>query len=140
MKDPTDEILTGFYLALNGNLTYDEVNWPVYTIADEAQNYNYVLLDDVFLVDDMTKDKWISEGTILIDIVGGAMGKRGTLKGVNSICNQIMLLTVKKDLTLTNFAWVIKPYLDSVNIIKEDQETSIIIRKLLRLRFSVQQL
>jgi hypothetical protein len=140
MKDPTDEILTAFYSALNGNLTYSDVNWPVYTSADTDQNYNYVLLDDVFLTNDMTKDAFISEGTILIDIVGGAMGKRGTLKGVNSICNQILLLVIKKDLTLTNFAWEVLPYLDSVNIIKEEQETSIIIRKLLRLRFSIEQI
>jgi len=139
MKDPSDAILTAFYTALNGNLAYGSTDFPVYTFAPKADVYNYVLLEDVSLVDDSTKDRYESEGTILIEVVHGGMSKRGTLKGVNDVGNDILLLTVKTAITVSGFTWAVTPYVDNINILKEPTETSIIARKLIRLRFIIRQ-
>ena len=139
MKDPTTEILLAFYTALNGNLSFGGNNYPVYTVAPKTTEYNYVLLDDVTLIDDMAKDFFDSEGTILIDIVTTNAPDGGSLIPVNDISNDLLLLVIKKPLSMTNFKFSVTPFLDTMNIIKQDTETALLIRKLIRLRFWVTQ-
>ena len=135
MKDPSTEILKAFYDALNGNLSFGGDNYPVYTVAPKSGSYNYVLLDDVTLLDDSAKDYFDTEGTILMDIVTADSADGGTLIPVNDIANDILLLVVRKGLSMTNFTLAVRPFLDFTHIIKEQTETALIIRKLITLRF-----
>lgn len=139
MKDPTTEILLAFYTALNGNLSYNAVDYPVYTVAPKSDEYNYVLLDDVELVDDMAKDYFDNEGSILIDIVTSDSADGGSLIPANDISNDLLLLVTKQALSMTNFKFAVTPFLDLTNFLKEQTETALIIRKLIRLKFWITQ-
>lgn len=138
MKDPTTEILLAFYTALNGNLSYNGDDYPVYTVPPKG-GYNYVLLDDVELLDDMAKDYFDSEGSILIDIVTEDAQDAGTILAANDIANDLLLLVIKQNLSMSNFTFSVTPYLDLMNFLKEQTETAFIVRKLIRLKFWVTQ-
>ena len=138
MKDPSAEILLAFYTALNGNLTYNAVNYPVYTVPPKG-GYNYVLLDDVELLDDSAKDYFDLEGSILIDIVTENAQDAGSTVAANDIANDLLLLVTKKPLSMTNFTLAVTPFLDLQNFLKEQTETALIVRKLIRLKFWVTQ-
>ena len=139
MKDSTTELYEAVYTMLNGNLIYNTVNYPVYTSVPKSADYNYVVLKDVTFLDDGTQDTYISDCTMLIDIVTGGFKNRGTKVPMNSISSQILQLLAGQDISMSNFTISVHPHLANANEIEEMTEVSIIYRKLLRLRFTVQQ-
>ena len=139
MKDSTTELYAAVYSMLNGNLSYGGSDYPVYSSVPKSANYNYVVLADVTFNEDGAQDTYISDCTMLIDIVTGGFKNRGTKKPMNSISNQILQLLVGQNISMTNFTISVHPHLINANEIEEITEVSIIYRKLLRLRFTVQQ-
>ena len=135
--DPSDEILTLFHRRLS--LTYDGKEYKVYTVVPKNVEFDYVLMAPVELVDDSTKDNFIYECTQLFDIVTFG-GERGSWKACNSLASQIMDEIQRQDITTTNFKGTVEPFLDSTNHFIEEVEGGLIMRKLIRFRYNLQQI
>ena len=140
MKDPSDEILTAFYTALNGNLSYGGSNFPVYTVAPKSEYYRYVFLTELDVTDDSTKDKFTTDCTLIFEIVDKVYKKRSTYKAVNSIANSILLLVIRQSLTMTNFDMTVKPWLfRPMEIFLDPVDLGVLPRKTIPINFKVQQ-
>lgn len=139
MKDPSDEILTAFYTALNGNLSYGGNNFPVYTSAPRSTDYRYVHLAGLNLTDDSAKDMFISDCALIIEIVDDVYKIRGTFKGVNDISNDILQLIIKTRLSMTNFTMTVTPWLEDADYFMDNVDIGQLPRKALIVRFGVQQ-
>jgi hypothetical protein len=140
MIDPSTDILQAVYTALNGNLSYDGVNYPVYTFAPKSESYNYVVLSEIDLFDASMKQRDFDlEGTLLIDVVTVNAPDNASMLASNSINSQILTLLIKQDLPMTSFNFTVTPFLDTSNSVKEETETAVICRRLTRLRFWIQQ-
>ena len=94
--DPNDEILTLFTQRLSA-LTYEGKAYPVYTVVPKGTEFDYVLMAPVEYIDDSAKDTNSYECTQLFDVV--TVNQRGSWKGCNSLCGQIMAQIMKKDIT-----------------------------------------
>jgi len=144
MKDPSQEVITAFYNALNGNLTYstggNDIDFRVYTSLPESEVRNYVLVSNAFFTNPTTKDKSILEGTISIEVCSGTFSRQGRWDGANSISNQVLQLLVKQTLTFDSFTITVKPFVES--IISQDErqpDGSMRFIKLITLRFGTQE-
>jgi hypothetical protein len=137
MKDPSDQIISAFYAALNGQLSYGSVNWPVYTSSPSGTDY--VLIGDLDLVDASAKIERLHEGTITVEIVNGGNNKTFSRKKVNDIADDILGKIAYVYLSMTGFAMVVAPYVESMNTYEETNDTEIVVRKLITFRFIVQQ-
>jgi hypothetical protein len=135
--DPSDEILTLMYGRLS--LSYDSKNYNVYTVVPKKVPFDYVLMAPPEIVNDDDKDSNAYEVTQLFDIVTNG-GERGSWKAASSLASQIMKAIMKKDITTANFQATVKPIVDSTNNFVEETEVGIIVRKLIRFRYNLQQI
>ena len=144
MKDPSQEVITAFYNALNGKLTYstggNDIDFRVYTSLPESEVCNYVLISSVFFTNPTTKDKSILDGMITIEVCSGTFSRQGRWDGANSISNQVLQLLVKETLTFSNFYITVKPFIESISSQDERQKDgSMRYIKLIILRFGTQE-
>jgi len=136
--DPSDEILTEMHKRLSA-LAYDGKSYPTYTIVPKKVEFDYVLMAPVEIIDDSTKDNFIYECTQLFDIVTFG-GERGSWKACNSLASQIMDKIQGQDITTANFKVTVEPFIDSTNHFIEEVQGGLIMRKLIRFRYNLQQI
>jgi hypothetical protein len=135
--DPNDEILALFMHRLSA-LTYDGVSYPIYTVVPQNTAFNYVLMAPVEFVDDSAKGINSYECTQLFDVVTLDKG-RNSWKACNSLCGQIMDEIMKLDLVTQNWHSTVEPVVDGSNAFMESVEGGVILRKLIRFRYNLQQ-
>jgi hypothetical protein len=135
--DPSDEILAEFKRRLI--LSYDSKDFPVYTIVPNSVQFDYVLMNQSELTDDSAKDSNSYECTQLFDIVTFG-GQRGSWRAANSLGTQIMRAIMKQDITTQNFKSTVAPIIDSTNHFIENVEGGLVMRKLIRFRYNLQQI
>lgn len=135
--DPSDEILTLMKIRLV--LSYDGKSYPVYTVVPKNRKFDYVLMALPDLVTDDDKDTNAYECTQLFDIVTFG-GERGSWKAANSLSTQIMTNIIKREIKTTNFQSTVKPIIDSTNHFIEIVQSGLVMRKLIRFRYNIQQL
>lgn len=134
--DPNDEILTLFKQRLS-SLSYNGKAYPVYMTVPKGIDFDYVLMAPVEYVDDSAKGMNSYECTQLFDIV--TKDQRGSWKACNSLASQIMSFIVKQDITTQNWKSTVEPIVDSSNAFQELVDGGVILRKLIRFRFNIQQ-
>ena len=139
MKDPANEIRATIFTLLNNKLVYGTKTYPVYSVVPNDTLYDYVQIKEIMSTNDGTKDSYISEISILFDIVT-AFTNRGTWKIADSLANQLQVLLVRAKLSFTNFTLEVMPFLDNNFQFTEKTDTNLILRKELRYTFSVKQL
>ena len=137
MKDPTDSIITTFYRNLNGQLKYNNKNWPFKTFGELTDDYDNVNLIDVTFEDISDEDDFIHECTVLIEVKEGSVNM-ASWKGTNAIGNQIVERIAYKELSFEDFD-LVGEIMVSGNLLKDYSDINIITRKLLRFRFKLQE-
>ena len=92
MRDTLYPLRKAFYEALNGQLTYNSVDVPVYDeIAPNNAPSSFVIISTGTTVDNDTLTSFQSENTLLIDIVSKT-GVSVSKDVVDNIANQVFLI------------------------------------------------
>lgn len=139
MKDPGYEIRKAYFTLLNGSLTLDGNNVPVYDRVPPNVNTPYVVISEQTGVDDSSKGCWSTDNTILFDVVtryksGG--GKRDS----DVISNQIMeLVIVRYYFPVLEGFKIFGVRLDNLNYLETLEPNNYTVRKLIRVRVYVQE-
>jgi len=139
MIDPSSEILTAFYTALNGNLSYSSETWAVYTSVPKSDADKYVVLEELSVSDDNTKDSNHWDCSLTIEVVGGISIGQVSMKPVDSITSQILNALFKVDLSMPSFSMTVLPWFDDVSKYTDLVGSGILARKAIRVRFEVQE-
>lgn len=97
-------VRTGYYTALNGNITYNSKAIPVYdTFAlPDGVPYPYILLSSQTSTQRGTKGCKVYDATILIDIVTGNLTKTGRFQA-EQIAEQIDALAYNIAITVNGY-------------------------------------
>lgn len=132
---PDNEILEDFKRRLT--LSYNGKSYPVYTVPPKNPD-QYVLINNPEYTDDSTKDHYIYECTVLFDIVTKG-GERGIWGAANDLMAQIQYEIINRPILTVNYTSTVDPYVDSVNSVQSISDGGNILRKLLRIRFKLQQ-
>lgn len=97
MKEPAQYVRRGLYNVLNGNITYDSSNVPVYNTVPVNASYPYIILYSVTTnqIED-NRDNYIADVSTRLEVVTRfADGDGGQLQA-NEIINSITQLVVLK--------------------------------------------
>ena len=137
MKDPTDAIITTFYDVLNGNLSYNDKDWPFKTFGEADEDFDNAMLVDVTIEDDSDEDFRITDCTVLLDIRQGSKNM-GSWKATNTISNQIIELIAYQDLSFLGYDQV-REITYTANLLTEYTSEYVLTRKLLRFIFKLQE-
>lgn len=120
-------------------VTYDGKDYPVYSVVPKNTSMNYIAMNPVEYVDDSTKDMNMYECTQLFDIV--IMGsERGSWSIPNGIADEILKRITKQRIITQKFVSTVYPIVDSVISYTEEVESGLILRRLVRLRYNIQQI
>lgn len=140
MKDPGYEIRKAYFTLLDGSLTLNGENVPVYDRVPPKAKEPYVVIADQTETDDSSKGCFSSETTVLFDIVtryksGG--GKRDA----DMISNQLReLVIVRYGFPLLDGFKIYGVRLESSNYLESMEPSDYTVRKLIRVRINVQQM
>jgi len=63
------DLTDGIFNVLNGNVIYDDVEYPVYKSIPKAPASLYVFIGDIISIEDGTKDSFIYTGSIRLEVV-----------------------------------------------------------------------
>jgi hypothetical protein len=141
MKDVNGAYRAAIFSALNGNLSYNSVNVPVFSGYAEFDGNLYVVLENANDVQsNINKNKFITQCTINIEIIN--YQTRGTsYVAVDNVYEQIMEILIpepfKAGFTANGFQ-VMNPEVTSVNHLIE-QGLEKVVRKIIRLRTGIVQ-
>jgi hypothetical protein len=144
MNEVAGVIRKAIYTALNGNVSYNSVNIPIFDEApDEAQSSHYILFSSQTEDDATNNARFVTEGDILLDIVT-IHPSYPTKKVVESISDTIMgILTptvTTRGITLpSGFSLTLFRRERSYSIPMLQSSTGKVIRKILRYSFRIQQ-
>ena len=97
MKDPAQYVRRGLYNVLNGNITYDGSNVPIYNTVPVNATYPYIIIYSVTTnqIED-NRDNYIADVSTRLEVVTRfADGDGGQLQA-NQIINSISQLVVLK--------------------------------------------
>ena len=144
MNEVAGIIRKAIYTALNGNISYNSVNIPIFDEApDEAQSSHYILFSTQTEEDATNNARFVTEGEILLDIVT-VHPSYPTKKVVESISDTIMgILTptvTTRGITLpTGYSLTLFRRERSYSIPMLQSSTGKVIRKILRYSYRIQQ-
>jgi len=138
MNDPGEALRKGYYTALNGNITVNSANVPVYDRVPNNIGYPFIKLSTQTTTDISDKTAFMTNNTIVIDIVTGYDGNDGGKADSDDIANQVLGLIRTRssgyiDLTADGFN-IVTTTLDSSNTIEENKDTHYIYRRVLTFR------
>lgn len=143
MKDIGKVIRTAIVTALDGNITYNSINVGIFDEAPtEAQTQPYIILSTQTESDASNNARFVTEGSILLDIVT-IQGASVTKEIAENISDQILDilqptvtttgLTLQTGFSLTYFRKESATYLHATT------NTSQMLRKVLRFAFRIQE-
>lgn len=93
MKDPSDDIRDWVYSSLNGKVYYGGVAVPVYSVVPNGTSMPYIVIGEQSSSgEDSSKDSFVSEHDVTIEIYSSHTGNRGSYTSVNSIASSILQL------------------------------------------------
>lgn len=142
MKDPSDELISALYTALNANVTYGGNTIPVYVIPVEWGDQTveqYIRIAEVRWGDLSPKDSNICDGTIDIYVDTYFTGKNeGSKKPMNSIANDASVL-IHQTFTLASFTQIQGRVLDMEDFDYELDPQGTVFRKLITYQFITQE-
>ena len=97
MKDPAFIVRKGLYDILNGNISYDGTNVPVYNVVPNDASYPYIIIYSVSTgqIED-NKTKFISDVETRLEVVTRFSASSGGQLQANKIINSISQLIILK--------------------------------------------
>lgn len=108
MKDPSFVVRKGLFDVLNGNISYDGSNVPVYNVVPDNADYPYIIIYSVSTdqIED-NKTNYIIDVDTRLEVVtrfsSSSGGQLQANKIINSITQLIILKTGLLDLSSDNF-------------------------------------
>ena len=144
MKDASHFVRKSVYEALNGNVTLDSANVPVYNVVPSSATSPYILITSLQnnIVQNI-KDTFLMQVQTQIDVVTSFDTNTGGQLNANLIMNQITNLLVSRnsffDLSSNNFKCVSSQN-DGIAYVTDDTDTETIFRAILTLTNDVEQL
>lgn len=143
MKDPSDELITAIYTALNTNVSYGGKTIGVYTRMIEYEDLGadqYIRIDEIRFSENGPKDANISEGSLDLYIETFFTGKNeGSKKPVNNISNQVTQL-IDQALDMTNFTMIVGRVSELQDLTYDLDPQGVLISKLITFSFTIQEL
>mgnify|MGYP003110577203 FL=1 len=144
MKDPSHFVRKAVYDSLNGNVTLNSANVPVYNVVPSSATTPYILITSLQndIVENI-KDTFLMQVQTQVDIVTAFDTNTGGQLDVNLAMNQITNLLVSRnsffDLSANNFKCVSSQN-NGIAYITDDTDTETIFRGVLTLINDVEQL
>ena len=141
MNLPNKALQTAYYQALNGNISYDGSNVPVYDIVPKDADYPFIVFVSQNTIEDVTKDDFGTEIVFELDVVTGFEGSFGGKSQAYDISNDVVQAIRTRTanyLSLSGFT-MITTTLDSSLILQEDYENYVLYINKLRFRHKIQE-
>ena len=140
MKDPGYEIRKAYFNLLNGNLSLNGVNIPVYDRVPPEEKGHYVVISEQTATDESSKGCYSLDTTILFDVVT-RYKKGGGKKDADMISNQITeAVIVRYYFPVLEGFKIYAVRLDNSNYLETLEPNNYTVRKLIRVRVYVQQI
>ena len=144
MKDASRFIRKEVYSALNGNITLNSSNVPVYNVVPSSATDPYILITSISnIIADDIKDAYLNQIITQVEIVTAFDTNTGGQLDANLAMNQITELLVSRNtffnLSSDNFK-CISAQNDGITYITEDTDTQTIYRGILTFSNLVEQL
>ena len=144
MKDASRFIRKEVYSALNGNITLNSSNVPVYNVVPSSATDPYILITSISnIIADDIKDAYLNQILTQVEIVTAFDTNTGGQLDANLAMNQITELLVSRNtffnLSSDNFK-CISAQNDGITYITEDTDTQTIYRGVLTFSNLVEQL
>lgn len=106
MKNASKAIVSAYYTALNGNISYGGNNVPVYrNVPIQTMPDNFIEIVDVNEVNDPNDHKWIRECILTLEVVSTQYQYQDyvVVDEISEDVQQIIISTIGGSLTDTNF-------------------------------------
>lgn len=102
MKDPSDNIRDWLYNVMYGTITYGDDYIPVYSFPPRDAEMPYIVIGEQMMSgeDESTKDSWLTEHEVTIEVWDSYTGNDGSYVKVNAIANSILELVRTRNLTV----------------------------------------
>lgn len=142
MKFPGEEVIKAYKNALDGNVTYNAANVPVYTWTPTDEQAPYIYISDFTDFTDTEgtcKDSWGHNTTTLIEIVTRFDGDSGSQLPLNQIADAVIRI-IGEGITIAQDFQDVIPNIDSYTVLTDDQRTQLTIKGLLRMRNEIKEL
>jgi hypothetical protein len=103
MKDPSDNIRDWLYNVLYGTVSYGSSYISVYSFPPKDETFPYIIIGEQTMLGEgeSTKDSYITEHEVTIEIWDSYSGNDASYVRVNSIANSILELVRTRSMTLT---------------------------------------
>jgi hypothetical protein len=144
VKDPAYNILTAYYNALNGQISYNGVAIPIYmddnsvVVPDQ-----FVRIGDINVTTDLKNNqRFITSAAVILEIVTIQTARQDKM-AVDNISNQVLnLLNPSPGISiLTDSSFqIIDMWVDSLGYLQGKLGDRYVIRKLLNISHKIQQL
>lgn len=151
MKDPSLALRNGIYTALNGNINSFKsdgttVNTPVYDKVPKDATFPYIVIDNIEFVDEPSDNNtFVSEYLVDLDIVTGfsegAGGNKPAMTATDNVLQTIRPRNQRNYMDLSDDGFnIITIRVDSIIPLREADETHDIYRRIIRLRFLIDEI
>lgn len=144
MKEPAHFVRKGLFNVLNGNISYNGSNVPVYNVVPDGQSYPYIIIYSVSTnqIEDNISN-YISDVVTRIEVVTRFADSDGGQLQANQIINSISQLVIKKasllDLTSDGFN-VYSQVNEGINYVTEDLLDNTYYRGVISLSVKLEQI
>ena len=143
MKDPELILRTKLFERINNINVAGIGAIPAFDVVPKNQNYPYIYFGEYNFIEEGDKSAYGSRCTQLIEVVTGFKGDKSGSKQSDQITNAVVTAIrtrTSNKLDLSPDFNLIITVIESINKLKEITESQTIIRKLIRVRFIVEQL
>lgn len=141
MNLPSKELQRAYYTALNGNITYNGSVVPVYDLVPTGADYPFIHLGDQIVRENGTKDSFISDVIMQVDIVTGfeaGFGGKAQMYDIADLVSRVIVERVPSVLSLSGFN-LFKSQLDVSSFLEDQTDTHILYINRIRFRHLIQQ-
>ena len=143
-KDGSYEVIKAYYDALNGNVSVDGATIPVYSFAPKATTGHRIIIGAPISTETDTVTAFTRDISFDVEIVTDFSGGSASYKKAADISDAVQRLlktAIGSNLALDGSDHEIyHSYLELENVLTEDTDYGVIIRKILTYRNIVQQL
>lgn len=143
MRDCFDILITKYYTALSGNITYSSASVPIYDRVPNNATFPYICFSSYTGVDESNKSNYLQEVTVTIQVVSAFDVDTGGKAQSDNIADQIIDIIRERPLNLLNLSpnfKLISVSLDDTSTFDELTATHLIVYRNIRFRHKVEQL
>lgn len=140
MKDPSSAIRDWVYDTLNAAVSYGGSAVTVYSFPAKDATMPYILIGENYMLGERgTKDAYISEHDIIIEVYTSSTGNRASYASVDSIADDIIqLLRTRTMPTITGYN-CISVLVDNMVTDRFTTDTNIIIYKSIQIKLMLEE-